>query len=119
MPTPLASFSDRVSSNLQISVQGFNTSAPPVLGDPVSSTTESVRIVLFGPVNGELNGIASGDFALSATPTPVSFIFPVTIGPRAVQAFQFDASKQITRRSPITYVTIPAGGLPPQTLILQ
>jgi len=68
---------------------------------------------------------AAMDYTLSAAglATPVGGSFwNVTIGPRAVQAFQYDptATKLIVgKRSPLVYLMVPSGGVPTQTLILQ
>ena len=65
------------------------------------------------------------DYTLSAgglaTPVGGSFL-NVTIGPRAVQAFQYDPTTTkltVGKRSPLVYLTVPSGGVPSQTLILQ
>jgi hypothetical protein len=72
------------------------------------------------------NGTTSGTVTITPA-TPVSYTFssltmttPPTIGPRALQAFQYDGtSGTVARRSPLTYVMVPSGGVPTQTLILQ
>jgi prepilin-type N-terminal cleavage/methylation domain-containing protein len=144
--TPLASFSDRVLGNVSVVVKSFNTlnqgqgaaNQLTYLSDPVSvGTRDAVEIVFFTPVNGILTPVygvnltprpgAPNSFYFQLAPTPgattpnVTATFSiVTIGPRAVQAFQFDVpSGNVIKRSPLTFLMIPSGGVPTQTLILQ
>ncbi|HYV34905.1 MAG TPA: type II secretion system protein [Gemmataceae bacterium] len=121
LPTPLASYAN--SASVQVSMQAFNTSgSTTTLGDPTASgNNTAVVIVYLTPVNGVLTVVRSPVTTLQSTPTPVSFTFPnVTVGARAIQAFQYDPSNmKVLKRSPIVYLTVPSGGAPAQTLILQ
>lgn len=61
------------------------------------------------------------DFAIAATTTSYAgSFFNVPIGPRAIQAFQYDAATMIiTKRSPLTYLTVTPNSTLTPTLILQ
>lgn len=135
--TPLTSLS--VSGSLTVWVKSLVTGSGlsgsiTYASDPVSVTTsDKVLIVLLTPVAGVLTpvyGVNSAPstpisyFPLSATagattPNVMSTFAGVTNGPRAVQAFQFDSSGNVIKRSPLTSLMVPPGGLPMQTLILQ
>jgi type II secretory pathway pseudopilin PulG len=127
--------------NVPIVVKTFNTAnQPPTLSDPLPvGPTDAVAIFFFTPVNGVLTPFGSPSFPLPPAPTPpaqalatpVAYTFApqtansslnssVTIGPRAVQAFQFDTpTGNVSKRSSLTYLMVPPGGVPTQTLILQ
>ena len=140
---PLASFSDanRTAGTVTVVVKCLNTPSgggSTYLSDPLPvGGSDAVEIVLFQPVNGVLapvygvNALSTSAaphnecFPLSpasGTPTPnVGCTFSTSIGPRTVQAFQFDTgSGNVSKRSPLTFLTVPPGGLSlSQTLILQ
>jgi hypothetical protein len=119
---PLSTFA--ASATVQVNVQALTTtSGSPVLGDPVASgSNNAVIIYLLTPVNGAVAKVPSTVTTLQASPpNPVTFTFPnVAVGPRAIQAFQYDpTTKTVFKRSPMVYLTLPSGGLPAQTLVLQ
>ena len=144
---PLASFSDanRTAGNVTITVSTWwtntsNTPANTSLSNPVpGGTNDVVCVVLFAPANGLLtaqflsnpappnqNNQYQNCFPLQGTQgqpnaTPITNTFSgLMIGPCALQAFQFDSTQMTVRkRSLVTYLVVPPGGVPPQTLILQ
>jgi prepilin-type N-terminal cleavage/methylation domain-containing protein len=144
---PSASFTNSALGSVTISCQEYNAynGTPATIGNPVPTpttpggntpnTNEAVQVVLLAPVNGVLtpfapsmvNGTlvpAGGATAvpLSGTtgnPATVSFL-NVPVGPRAVQAFHYNTTTgTVLKRSPIQYLTVPPGGVPSKTLILQ
>lgn len=119
LPTPLASFSERILGSVPVVVRTYNANGQQ---DDPKGDDGTVRIVLFAPVNGTLTFVNSID--LPGTPgAPIFATFTflnVPVGPRAVQAFQFDpTTKIVKKKSVLTHIMIPAGGLPTKTLILQ
>jgi hypothetical protein len=139
-PTPLTSFAgNSMSGSVMVVVKAFNTvGGTTSLSDPVSGgPNDAVEIILFVPVNGVLTALYGQNtmpptgalnanyFPLLApagtlTPNVTATFLSVPIGPRAVQAFQFDTTTgYVKKRSPLTYLMIPSGGVPTQTLILQ
>jgi prepilin-type N-terminal cleavage/methylation domain-containing protein len=137
LPSPLATFS--TIGNVQVTVLSFNSNSSnnnvPTLGPPTAiGSSDYIRIVLFMPVNGILTPVLAVnpatnqiDYQLSQSATagtPVIYAFPnVPIGTRAVQAFQIDTSIPsqivIRKRSPLTVLSVPTGGPPPVTLVIQ
>ena len=136
---PLASLSDRINANgnvptIPVTVMTLNTSATPPAqqAQPIPvGANDAVQIVLYVPVNGVLTAVLANNPTSTATPPQTYFsvntsltiaatFFNVSPGPRAIQAFQFDsATGNISKRSPITYLMVPVGGVPMQTLVLQ
>jgi prepilin-type N-terminal cleavage/methylation domain-containing protein len=146
LSTPLNTFSAQALGLLPVQVKVLSTSGGVTsLIDPVS-TDGTVTIVMVEPVNGALPTFASTGSAInyvtipaggsppatglsststairrydfSAPTTTVSCTFTqVSIGPRAIQAFQPSATP--ARKSAYTPIIMPSGGLPTMTLILQ
>jgi prepilin-type N-terminal cleavage/methylation domain-containing protein len=136
---PLASFTDRGSGSFLVQVQTANTATTPAtLGPPIPmGTTDIVSVVVFFPVNGKLTPtylanptptapIYQNCFPLlgpvgAPNPLPISGTFvSLPIGASALQAFQFDSTTgNIRKRSPVSYLMLPPGGVPTQTLTLQ
>jgi len=124
---PLANFTARAvaTAGITVQVKVYNT-ATSSLEDPQSSDGQ-VTIVLIEPANGVLAvptvaNLRRQDFAPGMGPTtPASGTFPnVTIGPRAIQAFQYDtATNTLKKKSAYTPLMMMPGGLPTKTLILQ
>jgi hypothetical protein len=109
----------------------------PMVTQPVAvGANDAVMIVLFAPANGVLTAfpVLNTATGLPYFPcgTSITFAFPTTVlgpsgsgiqalqlGPRAIQAFQFDVTtSQVRKRTPLLSLMVPPGGAPFQTLIL-
>jgi prepilin-type N-terminal cleavage/methylation domain-containing protein len=128
--TPLNTFSAQGVGFLPVQVKILSTTGGiSSLVDPVS-TDGTVTIVMLEPVNGVLPAFTAAntspaanfrriDFAAPTTPVTCTFT-NVSIGPRAIQAFQYTpAGTTLTRKSMYTPIIMVPGGLPMLTLILQ
>jgi prepilin-type N-terminal cleavage/methylation domain-containing protein len=126
----LANFTGRALGSITVqvkSVQSQDNGAGGTINtlvDPLASDGPQVTIVLLEPVNGVLVVPSTGganprraDFA-SGTGASVTFT-NVSIGPRALQAFQYDPATGVKKKSAYTPIVLPVGGLPTKTLILQ
>src|SRR5208283_1920266 len=135
-----------LNTSVTVSVQIINSTT--MMPDNPSSSAGNVRVILFTPINGTLlpvtttpsgtvgtnTGVAPVPITISLvgvasplnvdwsgqTPT-VTFTFQnVTVGPRAIQAFQFVAgTTTATKKSPVTYLMVTPGGPAAKTLIMQ
>jgi hypothetical protein len=116
----------------------------PTISMPGPASSVTSRNIYLTPPNGASNtetlyasvsAASASSYTLSSAYSPggappssstsvAGTFLNVPIGPRAIQAFQYEAATGsnamvVTKRSPLTILMVPPGGLQSQTLILQ